>query len=468
MLNHDGFLASFRIPEVNLSNSELSEAFYLLCDPGEELGYQGWILGKYPDFRIYFRYNVKAQDSARPESTPVTSEKEEFDHVQELYDSSYSKVKFQSAKAKIENFIVQRQMNLGAIFALIDTDTSASLSFGEFKVKMRGMMVGLDDEEVDAIFRKIDKDRSGDVDFDEFVDEFRGVNTELVLKKMRLKLVHQGLDPEFFFNKHAKNDVKREKLLHSEFESMLREVEPELMPREVHHLTRHFDRGNKGSVSKTDFLKVVSSEAIERKTFNLSIEDVIKPIATKARVFKANLYQLFTQYDTSRDNALSAEELRAALEKHGIPMTDEDVAMIRQYFRNKTGRDTINRQGFIELMSAQFERKCDANAARKSLYDIRVQAVDLEMDNQGLYDRVQSFNMQRSEHLPRPEKINIVGFKKAVNSLKCLDQYAIDNLAKHVDDQNEGFITVDSFVYLVFNSRAQTSFRTTLTNKWSR
>lgn len=51
-------------------------------------------------------------------------------------------------------------------------------------------MVGLDDEEVDAIFRKIDKDRSGSIDFNEFVDEFRSVNTELVLKKMRNKLVH--------------------------------------------------------------------------------------------------------------------------------------------------------------------------------------------------------------------------------------------------------------------------------------
>ena len=72
------------------------------------------------------------------------------------------------------------------------------------------------------------------------------------------------------------------------------------------------------------------------------------------------------------------------------------------------------------------------------------------MDNQLLYDRVQSYNMTVSEHMPRPEKINMVGFKKAVNSLKCLDQYAIDNLTKHVDTENEGFIPVDRFVYLVF------------------
>lgn len=86
---------------------------------------------------------------------------------------------------------------------------------------------------------------------------------------------------------------------------------------------------------------------------------MIKPIATKARIFEANLNRLFTEYDTSRDNELSAEELRDALEKHAIPMTDEDVAMIRQYFFNRNGKETIDKQGFVKLMSTQFERKCD-------------------------------------------------------------------------------------------------------------
>ena len=38
-----------------------------------------------------------------------------------------------------------------------------------------------------------------------------------------------------------------------------------------------------------DFLHVLQSEYIEQKVFNLSIEDVIKPLATKARKFNANL-----------------------------------------------------------------------------------------------------------------------------------------------------------------------------------
>lgn len=63
MLNIDGFQASLRIPEVNLNNQALKEVFYLVCDMEENFHYQAWILNKYPDLRIYFRYNIKPIDS---------------------------------------------------------------------------------------------------------------------------------------------------------------------------------------------------------------------------------------------------------------------------------------------------------------------------------------------------------------------------------------------------------------------
>ena len=52
--------------------------------------------------------------------------------------------------------------------------------------------------------------------------------------------------------------------------------------------------------------------------------------------------------------------------------------------------------------------------------------------------------------------------------MKCLDQYAIDNLAKFADTNNEGFISVSSFIAQVNNSSMSTSFRSTLSNKWAR
>lgn len=123
---------------------------------------------------------------------------------------------------------------------------------------------------------------------------------------------------------------------HSEFKNLLKEIDSGLIKREVHHCVKHFDRGGKGMVTKTDFLHVISSDFIEQKVFNLSIEDVIKPLAFKARKFNANIPELFDRYDKNHNARLSAEELRDALALHKIKMTDEDVQMIKDYFRART------------------------------------------------------------------------------------------------------------------------------------
>ena len=59
-------------------------------------------------------------------------------------------------------------------------------------------------------------------------------------------------------------------------------------------------------------------------------------------------------------------------------------------------------------------------------------------------------------------------FKRAAAALKCLDQYATDNLAKYLDTQNEGFISIANFIAQTSNAVMSTSFRGTSTNKWSK
>jgi hypothetical protein len=60
-------------------------------------------------------------------------------------------------------------------------------------------------------------------------------------------------------------------------------------------------------------------------------------------------------------------------------------------------------------------------------------------------------------------------FKLAVYELKCLTLYQIDNLAKFLDVDNEGFISIQSFIVAVENSTALgDSFkRQTMTSKRS-
>jgi hypothetical protein len=44
------------------------------------------------------------------------------------------------------------------------------------------------------------------------------------------------------------------------------------------------------------------------------------------------------------------------------------------------------------------------------------------------------------------EKINLRSFKIGLNNLQCLTLYNIDNLAKYMDIENEGFISLSDFI----------------------
>ena len=53
-------------------------------------------------------------------------------------------------------------------------------------------------------------------------------------------------------------------MTHNEFRNLVKEMgNSKMVEREYYHLKRHFDRGNKGFVSKTDFLHVIQSDYIE-------------------------------------------------------------------------------------------------------------------------------------------------------------------------------------------------------------
>lgn len=90
-----------------------------------------------------------------------------------------------------------------------------------------------------------------------------------------------------------------------------------------------------------------------------------------------------------------------------------------------------------------------------------MKAEELGLDQTRLQERIQSFNEERRELM------NIANFKKAIHSMKCLDQYAIDNLTKFLDTNNEGYISVGNFLAHVNNAVMSSSFRSGLNHKWA-
>ena len=81
---------------------------------------------------------------------------------------------------------------------------------------------------------------------------------------------------------------------------------------------------------------MIDSDYVQRQVFNLSIEDVIKPLATKIKKYPRPVGEIFDKIDKNRNGKISAEELSLALNKAGIKVLDDDIIVIKEYFRAKT------------------------------------------------------------------------------------------------------------------------------------
>lgn len=53
-----------------------------------------------------------------------------------------------SGKTKFENYIRMQDVNLGVIFAVLDTDSNNSIDFQEFKTKIKALRMNLDEDEM--------------------------------------------------------------------------------------------------------------------------------------------------------------------------------------------------------------------------------------------------------------------------------------------------------------------------------
>ena len=80
------------------------------------------------------------------------------------------KQRLAGARTKVENYLKSKDISLGTMFRVMDTDSSGAMEFAEFKSKVKGLHMGLDDEEVIAIFKSLDMNSSGSVTYAELVE----------------------------------------------------------------------------------------------------------------------------------------------------------------------------------------------------------------------------------------------------------------------------------------------------------
>ncbi len=82
-----------------------------------------------------------------------------------------------SGKTKFENYIRMQDVNVGVIFAVLDTDSSKTIDFAEFKTKIKALHMNLDDDEMASIFKSMDINSSNSITYAELVEMFASINT---------------------------------------------------------------------------------------------------------------------------------------------------------------------------------------------------------------------------------------------------------------------------------------------------
>lgn len=61
----------------------------------------------------------------------------------------------------------------------MDADSSKEIDQNEFKRRLGGLKIDLEDEECASLFKSIDKDGSGQISFLEFCKEFETTNSKI-------------------------------------------------------------------------------------------------------------------------------------------------------------------------------------------------------------------------------------------------------------------------------------------------
>ena len=104
------------------------------------------------------------------------------------------------------------------------------------------------------------------------------------------------------------SDKNSKRMVLADFKKFVRKYVEKAEDFEVDSLFRHFTQDQKTFINVDDFKSAFNAD-VKDQIFKIGIEDIIKPLATKIKVFNVNIAQLFDNFDKNHNGRLSAEEL---------------------------------------------------------------------------------------------------------------------------------------------------------------
>jgi len=130
-----------------MSQVELKEAFHLICNLDQLLAYHHWIEQRYPHLKVFFaafassthRDTISLREETQPDIS-ITEQSQQLSVAQ-------TNLKYLAAKQKIEQYITSQELNIGMMFAIMDTNSSSEITYAELRQKMRAMHIQLDEDE---------------------------------------------------------------------------------------------------------------------------------------------------------------------------------------------------------------------------------------------------------------------------------------------------------------------------------
>ncbi|CDW85652.1 protein fantom [Stylonychia lemnae] len=338
-------------------------------------------------------------------------------------------------KNKLKNYIQQQDFTLNSLFQIIDTNSDMNLTMNEFIQKLKAIRIDLEDIQLQNLFQILDKTNKGSISFKQFLNAFPEINIEAILRKIKRIISSTGFTYDQTFNQYVANKVHGLMSL-AEFKNFIRKYIPKITEDEIAQLFSHFGQG-KDQLTLDDF-KAGFGKEVRDQVFKINIEDIIKPLATRAFKYGVNINELFVKYDENKNQRLSAEELATALRKDfSYIMMDDEIQTIKEYFLNKFKSYEIFKQDFFDLLSTKFDNTSDQTEATESMKLLRIKFA--QITNKTPSQLLNQFNFEKAQSL------TLRNFKVAINSIKALSDSQLNNLAKFLDRNGEGYISIAEF-----------------------
>lgn len=334
-----------------------------------------------------------------------------------------------AAKEKIERFLASQDVTLSMLFSVIDTNSDDLLSRPEFSRKLTAMQAGLEPEEVDCLFKHLDANKDGSISYGEFVQAFSAANATQIVNRMRRVLYQASMSVKELLSRHCTSGT----ISKAEFRKIVRALIDKLADFEIDSVFRELAKSGADTIARDDFLDIFGRDEQE-KQFQTGIEDILKPLGTYMRKQQLSLIALFREHDQDRNMMMSAEELAAAIRATlKYELTQEEVHIMRDFFRARFRRAEVNRAQFDDILNTPWVRKWEAKPARAALG-----AIKSKLKEQGR----QIEAVLGAEARFRKDQVPLRAFKRAVYQLGAVTQQQVNNLAKYMDRHDDGMIRI--------------------------